>query len=342
MLRHSVKLFLFFLSMVAFVNCVEAQRATAKKRAVTKKVEEAPKPAVALAVADTVAPAVVIAPPPVQKLDSLPIPVQKKSLRNDNGADIIDLQNKDRIPLPYEHIRADDAIYRHKIWREIDSREKINLPFRYAADEDNGNQRFISIIMKAIQDSAVIAFSAIDDRFTTPMTVGEVDLKIRDAPEMVDQLDSLGVSIGKKLVPREVALDSFYKFRIKEEVIFDKESSRLFWRILGISPLKRVITSTGVDLGESELFWIYYPDLRPVLAKYDVYNGKNFGARLSWEDLFEGRMFSGRIIKSTIDNPFDIPIKLQKGMVDNGVFQLLEGERLKEKIFTYEQDLWKY
>ena len=43
----------------------------------------------------------------------------------------------------------------------------------------------------------------------------------------------------------EVNLDSFYKFRIKEEVIFDKESSRLFWRILGIAPVKNVITSTG-------------------------------------------------------------------------------------------------
>ena len=90
------------------------------------------------------------------------------------------------------------------------------------------------------------------------------------------------------------------------------------------------------------MFWIYYPDLRPVLSRYDVYNGKNFGGRMSWEDLFESRMFSGRITKTTIDNPFDIPIKLQKGLVDNGVFQLLEGERLKEKVFNYEQDLWKY
>ena len=196
--------------------------------------------------------------------------------------------------------------------------------------------------MKAIQDSEVTVFDAIDDRFTTPMTISHVSRKISGGIEMVDIFDSLGVSIGKKEVVREVNLDSFYKFRIKEEVIFDKESSRLFWRILGIAPLKRVITSAGVDLGESELFWVYYPDLRPILAKYDVYNGKNFGARMSWEDLFESRMFSGRIIKSTIDNPFDLPIKDQKGFIENGVFQLLEGERIKEKVFSYEQDLWKY
>jgi len=30
------------------------------------------------------------------------------------------------------------------------------------------------------------------------------------------------------------------------------------------------------------------------------------------------------------------------GFTDNTVFQLLEGERLKDKIFNYEQDLWSY
>jgi len=212
----------------------------------------------------------------------------------------------------------------------------------YSADEDNGNQRFLSILMKAIQDTLVSAFDAIDDRFTTPMTISQVNYKITGDPEMVETFDSVGNSTGKKMQAKEVNLDSFYKFRIKEEVIFDKESSRLFWRILGIAPLKRIVTTTGVDLGESELFWVYYPDLRPILSRYDVYNGKNFGARMSWEDLFESRMFSGRITKTTIDNPFNLNIKEQKGLDKNSVFQLLEGERLKEKIFTYEQDLWKY
>ena len=25
------------------------------------------------------------------------------------------------------------------------------------------------------------------------------------------------------------------------------------------------------------MFWVYYPDLRPTLAKYEVYNPKNMG-----------------------------------------------------------------
>ena len=249
---------------------------------------------------------------------------------------------KERIPLAYENLRADDAVYRHKIWREIDTREKINLPFKYSADEDNGNQRFISILLQAIQDSAVTVFNSIDDRFTTPMTKAEVAKAIGGEEVEVPNYDSLGVLTGSKKMRNEINLDSIYKFRIKEEVIFDKESSRLFFRILGIAPVKNIVTTMGVNLGETELFWVYYPDMRPTFSKYEVYNGKNFGARMSWEELFESRMFHGRVIKSTIDNPYDQYIKNYKGLSENGILQLMEGENITEKIFNYEQDLWSY
>jgi gliding motility associated protien GldN len=273
-------------------------------------------------------------------VDTLPIKQVKKSLRPDEAVETSVL--RDRIPLAYEHLRADDAVYRHKIWREIDTREKINQPFTYSADENNGNQRFISILLQAIQDGAVTVFSNVDDRFTTPMTTGEVAKAVAGDPIDVPIYNENGELTGTKKMVNDINFDSFYKFRIKEEVIFDKESSRLFWRILGIAPVKNVITSQGVNLGESELFWVYYPDMRATFAKYEVYNGKNFGARMSWEELFESRMFYGRIIKSTIDNPNDRFLKNYRGLGDSPILQLLEGENIKEKIFNYEQDLWSY
>ncbi|MEP7142096.1 MAG: gliding motility protein GldN [Ferruginibacter sp.] len=344
MIKHAVKLLVLFVLCLS-ITVAQAQKKPVKKRTVQKRTNttkttrgRTKAKITPTAQVDSVATAV--AAPPEPRIDSLPIPRVKKSLRPEEAVETKDI--RDRIPLAYEHIRVDDAIYRHKIWREIDTREKMNLPFRYKANENNGNQMFISILMKAIQDSSVTVFDAIDDRFTTPMTISQVAQKISGGIEIVDIIDSLGAKTGTREVVREVNLDSFYKFRIKEEVIFDKESSRLFWRILGIAPLKRIITSAGIDLGESEMFWVYYPDMRPIFAKYEVYNGKNYGARMSWEELFESRMFSGRIIKSTIDNPFDEPIKDQKGSKENGVFQLWEGERITEKIFNYEQDLWSY
>ncbi|MEO6584172.1 MAG: gliding motility protein GldN, partial [Ferruginibacter sp.] len=278
------------------------------------------------------------------KIDSLPIPVVKKSLRSNDAVE----RNliKDKVPLAYEHLREDDAIFREKLWREIDIREKMNLPFRYAADDENGNQRFISILFKAIQDGpdngGVTVFDNIDDRFTTPLTVSKVSEIISGGVVEVPIYDSLGQITGTKNVTAEVNLDSFYKFRIKEEVIFDKESSRLFWRILGIAPVKSIVTSQGLYLGETPLFWVYYPDMRPIFSTYQVYNPKNMGARMSWEDLFESRFFYGRIIKSTMDNPYDRYLKDYGGLRDNQILQLLEGETIKDKIFNYEQNLWSY
>lgn len=321
---------------------VHAQQRNAQKRN-TQSASNARQDAAAAAVIAPPADTVVV--PPKQELpDSLPIPPIKKSLRNDAAVE----QNlvKERTPLPYEHIREDDAVYRQRIWRDIDTREKINLPFRYNSEDDGGNQKFISILLRAIQDGpdngGVTAFNPIDDRFTTPMTRAEVGKMVAGEPTEVPIYDNNGEISGYKTTMPEINLDSFYRFRIKEEVIFDKESSRLVWRIIGIAPIKNIITSSGVDLGETELFWVYYPDMRPIFAKYEVYNGKNFGARMSWEELFESRMFYGRIVKSTLDNPYNEYIKNQLGFKDNQILQLLEGENIKDKIFNYEQNLWSY
>lgn len=350
MKKNLIRVFLLTALFAVFVNVADAQKkggkrsSTKRSNTTVRKSTKAKQkgkitPTEAVAV-DTVAVAAVAPEPP--KIDSLPITKVKKSLRPDEAVDTRDI--RDRTPLAYEHLRVDDAVYRHKVWREIDAREKINLPFRYSADENNGNQRFISILMKAIQDGEVTAFSNIDDRFTTPLTIGEVSKMLTGGTITTAIYDADGNITGYKEVQNEVNLDSFYKFQIKEEVIFDKEASRLFWRILGIAPVKKLVTSTGVQVGDQAipLFWIYYPDMRPIFARYETYNPKNFGARMTWEELFENRMFSGRIIKSTLDNPFDMPIANTPGLKENGVFQLLEGERIKEKIFNYELDLWSY
>ena len=265
----------------------------------------------------------------------------RPSLRNDNSID----RNlvKDRTPLTYEYIREDDAVYRHKVWRIIDAREKINLPFRYSANEDNGNQRFISILYNSITGSdSVTAFSAEDDRFTTPLTKAEVLSRLSGSAgaDTVDVVDMQGNVVKREVRNKQIPIDSIYQFKIKEEWIFDKESSRMFVRILGIAPMMRLRSSSGIDLKEDvTLFWIYYPDLRASLSKYEVYNGKNYGGRMTWEELFENRQFSSRIVKSTLDNPFDKDIK---GFINDPLFQLLEGENIKEKIFNYEQSLWAY
>jgi gliding motility associated protien GldN len=264
----------------------------------------------------------------------------KMSLRTDGAVE----RNlvKDVTPLAYENIREDDAVFMVRVWREIDAREKMNLPFRYAAVEDNGSQRFISIILKAIKDGDITAFSNTDDRFTTPITADDAMNAFGGGFDTSKTYNIDGDVIGYQVRAKSTDPDSIYKFELKEEWIFDKESSRLFVRIIGIAPVMSYTRSDGTQVPNSErpLWWVYYPDLRPILAKYDAYNPKNIGAQMTWEELFESRMFSSYIVKSTQDNPYDIP--LSQVYPNNTLFRLLEGEKIKDKIFNYEQSLWSY
>ncbi|MES2328423.1 MAG: gliding motility protein GldN [Bacteroidota bacterium] len=258
------------------------------------------------------------------------------SLRNNYAVDRS--QVKDRKPLEYEHLRDDDNLWSEFLWREIDAREKANQSFMYAGKDDNGDQRFFSIMLNAIKNDSVTAFSADNDRFTIPLTMDQVFTQTAGAYDTVDVPDPVSGTIEKVITKRpKFSPDSVYTFRIKEQVIFDKEASRLFTRIIGIAPIAKQVIG-----GKSQprlLFWIYYPDLRKTLAKSDVYNPKNFSSRMTWEELFESRYFTSYIIKSSANNPGD---KYLRGMINDPLFRLLEGENIKTRIFNYEQDLWQY
>lgn len=306
-----------------------------RKKATTKNMAAA---TAAVAPKDTTKPAMVI-PDADIKLDTI-----RRSLRND--AIVERNLVKDRTPLPYEHIREDDAVYRQRVWQEIDVHEKMNLPFVYRATEDNGSQIFINILLQAIKSGQITAFDAtVDDRFTTPMTFKQIAENLVAKPHIAQIPDPVNDPDGSKglmkdtLIQEEFSPDIIERYLIKEEWVFDKQSSRLQVRILGIAPEKDVKNPDGSLRTVTPVFWVYYPDLRPMLAKFEAYNGKNYGARMSWEELFESRMFASRIVQSTIDNPGDQPIA---AYIKDPILRLLEGENIKEKIFNYEQDLWSY
>jgi gliding motility associated protien GldN len=262
----------------------------------------------------------------------------RKSMRPDNAFDRS--LTGDRMPLQYEHLRWDDALFAEKVWRELDLREKMNQPFRFEGEDDNGSQMFINILLRAVNSGQVTAFA--DDRFTTPVSLGDVQQLTVGTADTVARTDVNDPSKVVEYVVTRASFDgkSVNKLRIKEEWVFDREASRMFVRILGIAPLKTVYLPNGQERGSSTMFWVYYPDLRPILANYEVYNPKNMGTgRMTWEELFEARMFSSYITKSTLDNPQN---KVIRGMIKDPILALLEGENIKERIFNYEQDLWSY
>ena len=342
MRNRIIKLSLLAAVLVICAGTADAQatkKRTSTKRTATKgkTTTKSKSTAPPVAAADTAKPQTVL-PEPELNLGTI-----RRSLRNDDAIE----RNlvKDRTPLAYENIREDDAVYRQRLWREIDVHEKVNLPFVYKAEGDNGNQRFVIILLNAIKSGEITAFDPVDDRFTTPYTLKQITGDLVGKPKVIQVQDWTKDPDGSKgytkdsVVTEEFNPNNIEKYWIKEDVVFDKESSRLHTRILGIAPLKTIKNTDGSYRDVTPLFWVYYPDLRPMLAKFEAYNGKNFGARLSWEEVFESRMFASRIIKSTVENPNDLFIK---EYVNDPILRLLEGDNVKEKIFNYEQDLWSY
>ncbi len=264
----------------------------------------------------------------------------KPSLRSDNP--FVDDVYDGAVPLAYQTVRQSDVPFKVRVWREIDAREKLNRRFNYDGEDDQGNRRFVNILLKAIRDDSLTAFSGDDDRFSTPITFQDAMGAFGGGMDTIPVTDiNTGNVSGYQIRNKAIDPDSIYKFRIKEDWFFDRNTSKLYCRIIGIAPVMSYKLSNGQTVPNSErpLFWLYYPDLRQVLVRTPAYNPYNPGASTSWDDIFESREFSSYIVKSDLDNPKNQPLK---NLIKDPIVRLYEGEKIKNHIFDYEQSLWSY
>jgi gliding motility associated protien GldN len=154
--------------------------------------------------------------------------------------------------------------------------------------------------------------------------------------EMQPQID---IESGEAVlipVKKEVESLSITQYQIKEDWFFDKQRSQRYVRIIGICPMMEDYDDNGLKRGMKPLFWIYFPELRYVLANQAVFNRSNDAQRMSFDDLFEKRMFSGYVVKEA--NVYDRYISEYAKNID----ALLESEDIKNDLFLMEHDLWHY
>jgi gliding motility associated protien GldN len=277
----------------------------------------------------------------VPTLFGLPLIMDTSSIFDASSATPPLPSERQRIPLPYPPMRFDDALYVQKVWEELDFNEKINQVFRYDAFND-GSQLFINLLLRAVRSGEVTAFQ--DERFSKPMSVGEITMQLLGQLDTVPRVNpNTGVPDAYIVTRSRFDPQSVTRLRIMEDWVFDRNYGRMVCRIIGIAPIKLSYRSQVKDRAkevptETVLFWLHYPDLRPMLANVNVYNPKNQGQSvMTWEELFESRMFSGFVVKSTLDNPGN---KAIRATVKDPVIALLKGDNVKQKIFNYEQDLW--
>ncbi len=265
--------------------------------------------------------------------DIMEEPGQTTGSAGDFGLPVDDIIEKrivdDRRVLDYEHVREADIMWEKRIWRVIDVREKINLPFAYP------ERPFFTVLQDASEAGEIQLYSTIDDEFTTPLTedeqtamAGEVDTIVTYDPVTYDEIIEVVVN---ELNPEDIK-----RYRLKEVWFFDRESSVMRVRILGIAPLKDVYDENGNFLYELPMFWVYYPHAREMLAGEEAYAYGNDAAQRSWEDVFESRFFGSYIFQESNVHGRRISSYL------TGRDALLEADRIKAEIFNFEHDLWEY
>ncbi len=238
-------------------------------------------------------------------------------------------RTKDRHVLSYDDIREADVLWSKRLWRVIDTREKMNLAFAYP------KMPFVNILLNIIsKDERAKIF--IDDGFTMEATIEEIMDRL-GGRETVSVYNPVTEEFEETVVTNSFNPDEITKFRIKEDWVFDEESSRMEVRIMGIAPIMDVYNDDDTKRGEQAMFWIYYPSIRKSLAGYEVFNINNDAQRYTWEDLFEIRYFSSYVYKES--NVRDMRIK---DYMANGVDALMEAETIERKLFEYEHDLWSY
>ena len=242
-------------------------------------------------------------------------------------------------PLPYQPLSENNVNFRVRVWRDVDGREIINGMFNNDRKNNYGGNRFINILLKAITEDSVTAFSGDDDRFTTPLTPEQAIAAFGGGLDTVPKYDLDGNVVGRQVREKPVYADQIFKFRIKEDWLFDRNTNRLMVRIMGIAPIIPFRSSTGEIAAGSEhvAFWVYYPDIRSILTKYLAYNPRNPGSPFTWEEVFESHRYKSTIVKSDLDNS-------ENKNIDNYVpgqkLQDKEREKITNKILSEERQLW--
>jgi len=245
--------------------------------------------------------------------------------------------NPTRRMVPYPHLRQADVMWEKRIWEVIDIRQKQNQALYLPLEEIANRKSLFDVIRKGILDDFSITAYSLgptqeDDEFRYPMNPTEVDSVLN--PIVLRYKEDLDT--GEK-IPVEnkepYTSDDIVAYKIKEVWLFDKQRSERYVRIIGLAPVVLLTNADGEVKGKKDLFWLYFPECRWVFANNEVYNLHNESQRMTFDDLFQKRMFSGYVIRE--DNVFNREI----ASYAKGVDALLESEKIKNNLFLMEHDL---
>jgi hypothetical protein len=215
-------------------------------------------------------------------------------------------------PMDIDEARKDGDSFKYPIRPEPGLNYETDTVFRGRVDEK------LALVSKRI---APLLDADGEPRF-------EMELDPVSGEEITRYLDTT-ISENEWYVSKNII-----QYKMKEDWFFDKERSVLDVRILGVCP----VVYDGLKAGGKykELFWLYFPHLRPYLSRYYTYNEQNDAQWMSFDDLFFKRRFNAVMYKES--NVYDRSVESYR----MGADALMEADKIKEKIRTLEHDVWNF
>jgi gliding motility associated protien GldN len=256
-------------------------------------------------------------------------------------------------PLPYGYVHDRDVLMGKTVWEIIDLDERVNFPLYYPVDTafvGKDRRSLFQVLLNGIKSGKITEVYG-DDYFNAKKTLKDIEsvFKFKDTTQAgIDEFNNYydDYKSGRKVLAQEYINETILSaadvngFKVKGFWYFDKRQSELKYRLLAICPV--AIEARDKAKGNNdviELFWVYFPSIRNVLHEAKAFNDRNSAMPITFDHLLNSRRFSGVIYKE--ENVYG-DREIQDYMKDNALNQLLESERVKEKIRNFEQDMWNY
>lgn len=256
-------------------------------------------------------------------------------------------------PLAYGYVHDRDVLLGKTIWEFVDLDQRINFPLYYPVDTANiGKDRrsLFNVLLSGIKEGKITEVYA-DDYFNTKKSLEDMETVFKYVDTTQAGIDEMNTYFDdykagrKKLDPQfinvqELTAQDVAGYRIKGYWYFDKRQGEMKYRMLAICPVALEARDIGNAKAEPiELFWIYFPSIRDILHEHKAFNDRNSAMPISFDHLLNSRRFSGEIYKE--ENVYG-DRTIDDYMKDNAQMQLLESDRIKDKIRDFEQDMWNY
>ncbi|MEM9685778.1 MAG: gliding motility protein GldN [Bacteroidota bacterium] len=248
-------------------------------------------------------------------------------------------------PLPYGYVDDRDILWSKTIWELIDVDERINFPYYFPVDTiDTASDRrsLYNILINHIKKGNLEDIY-VDSYFTEKRTFEDLQATLSkvDTTDLGYEQFNAGEPVSPEYInKRDITAADIEEWHIKGVWYFDKRQGELKYRLLGIAPVApdvNFIDDEEPDL--VELFWVWYPSAREILHEAKAFNSKNSAKPISFDHLLNSRRFNAIIYKE--ENVYG-DRRINEYVKNNALFQLLESQRIKEKIRNLEMDMWNY